>query len=250
MKLILPYKKSVSNILQGSLFMILTALLPPFLASAQGKNPYKLPISHSKKALKQQADSNKMLQMLNLEIQIPGIQKDIRYATPNNFTGKVLYKTEGLFMRREAALKLQQVADSLKKMKLTILVFDAYRPYAATLKMWEIVPDDRYAANPANGSGHNRGIAVDLTLIDVQTGKQLAMPTGYDDFTDSAHHTYMQLDNSVLANRTLLKGVMEYYGFKALETEWWHYALPNSKYYPLMDVSFKKLRRWTKKQPH
>jgi D-alanyl-D-alanine dipeptidase len=116
--------------------------------------------------------------------------------------------------------------------------------------MWEIVPDDRYAANPANGSGHNRGIAVDLTLTELKTGNKLPMPTDYDDFTDSAHHTFMELDSTVLANRNLLKGVMEHYGFKALETEWWHYSLPNAKYYPLMDISFKKLRRWTKKQMH
>jgi D-alanyl-D-alanine dipeptidase len=248
MKWKLPHKSSLSFILLANLFMILASGVSPHLALGQAKNPYHLPISRGKKELKLQADSNQMLQMLNLETLIPGIQKDIRYATPNNFTGKVLYKTEGLFMRREAAQKLQQVADSLKKMHLAILIFDAYRPYAATLKMWEIVPDDRYAANPANGSGHNRGIAVDLTLIDVQTEKQLAMPTGYDDFSDSAHHTYMQLDSTVLANRALLKGVMEYFGFKALETEWWHYALPNPKNYPLMDVSFNKLRRWTRKE--
>jgi D-alanyl-D-alanine dipeptidase len=248
MKFIFTDKTGFSTPGKFEVFVIFIMVLLPILAHSQAKNPYKLPITHHKKELRQQCDSNSLLQIMNLETLIPVLKKDIRYATPNNFTGKILYPSEGLFMRKEAAEKLVQVADSLKKLDLAIVVYDAYRPYAATLKMWQIVPDDRYAANPANGSGHNRGIAIDLTLADLKSGTILAMPTGYDAFTDSAHHTYMALDSNVLANRALLKGVMEYFGFKVLETEWWHYALPNSKNYPLMDISFKKLKRWTRKK--
>ncbi len=239
MKSIFSHKTGVSYQAKIWVFVILNTLVNPVFAQSHSKNPYKLPITYHKKEVKAQADSNGLLQIVNLENFIPGLKKDIRYATPYNFTGTILYPIEGLFMRKDAAEKLLLITDSLQKMGLGILVFDAYRPYAATLKMWKIVPDDRYAANPANGSGHNRGSAIDLTLINLKTSEALTMPTGYDDFSDSAHHTFMNLDSSVLANRALLKGVMEHFGFNALETDWWHYALPHSKNYPLMDISFK-----------
>lgn len=114
--------------------------------------------------------------------------------------------------------------------------------------MWELVKDDRYAADPKKGSGHNRGIAVDLTIIDLKTKEELAMGTGFDNFTDSAHHDFSALPVDVLQNRLLLKNTMEKYGFKALETEWWHYALPNSSEYELLDLSFDDLKKLSKKQ--
>jgi D-alanyl-D-alanine dipeptidase len=111
--------------------------------------------------------------------------------------------------------------------------------------MWEIVPDERYAANPAKGSGHNRGIAVDVTLVNLLTGKELAMPTDFDDFSEKAHHDYMHLDSTIIANRKILRDVMEQHGFVALQTEWWHYSLPDPKKYQLMDLDFDQLRRLT-----
>ncbi|HSC55213.1 MAG TPA: M15 family metallopeptidase [Phnomibacter sp.] len=228
--------------------MIFGVLFLSVQAGAQPNNPYHLPLTTTKKELSLQAKSQPSLQMVPLDNYIKGLRSDIRYATPNNFTGKVLYKTKGLYMRKIAAEKMVLVADSLRKMGLGILVYDAYRPYAATLAMWQIVPDDRYAANPANGSGHNRGIAIDLTLCELQSGEILPMPTGYDNFSDTAHHSFLKLDKTVLQNRAILKGTMEHFGFVALETEWWHYALPNAKSYPLMDIPFDKLGKWLKEK--
>jgi D-alanyl-D-alanine dipeptidase len=105
--------------------------------------------------------------------------------------------------------------------------------------MWELVHDERYVANPANGSGHNRGISVDLTIVDLVSGRELDMGTGFDNFTDSAHHSFASLPASVLRNRRLLKATMEKYGFKALETEWWHYSWPNDHRYDVLDIGFK-----------
>lgn len=112
--------------------------------------------------------------------------------------------------------------------------------------MWKIVPDERYAANPAKGSGHNRGIAVDVTLVKIATGEELPMPTAFDDFSEKAHHNYMQLSNEIIANRTLLKTIMEKHGFTPLATEWWHYSLSGmGEQFELLDLNFKLLKKIT-----
>jgi D-alanyl-D-alanine dipeptidase len=217
-------------------------------ALCQKRNPYHLPLTTRAGQYKAQTDSQPGLQMVRLKNLLPDLRTDWRYATKQNFTGEILYQNPDAYLRKEAADQLKMVDDSLKKMGLGLLIFDAYRPYRVTLAMWKIVPDDRYAANPANGSGHNRGIAVDLTLVNRSIGAPLPMPTDFDNFTDSAHHDFQTLDTIVLQNRTLLKGVMEYFGFRALSTEWWHYALPEPRRYPLMDIRFRKMKKWTKEK--
>ena len=103
--------------------------------------------------------------------------------------------------------------------------------------------DDRYAADPKKGSGHNRGIAVDLTIINLKNKEELDMGTGFDNFSDTAHHGFTNLPEEVLQNRLLLKKVMAQHGFKALDTEWWHYSLPNANDFELLDISFKELEK-------
>ena len=108
--------------------------------------------------------------------------------------------------------------------------------------MWRIVPDEKYAANPAKGSGHNRGISVDVTIVRLTTGEELPMPTKFDDFTEKAHHNYMNLESEVIENRRLLKTVMEANGFTALPTEWWHFSYTSdTKTYELLDLDFEEL---------
>ena len=133
-------------------------------------------------------------------------------------------------------------------MELGLKIFDGYRPYSVTEKMWEPIKDDRYVADPKKGSGHNRGIAVDLTVINLKTKEELPMGTGFDNFSDTAHQTFKALPEQILQNRNLLKDAMEKYGFKSLETEWWHYSLPNAKYFEILDLGFKKLRKITQSQ--
>ena len=117
--------------------------------------------------------------------------------------------------------------------------------------MWKVVPDSRYAANPAEGSGHNRGASVDLTLYNLKTGKDLLMPTSFDDFTIKAHHNYMELDGIAIVNRSVLKNVMVKYGFVSLPTEWWHYSLPNAaKKFYLMDLDFDQLKNIATETPN
>jgi D-alanyl-D-alanine dipeptidase len=115
-----------------------------------------------------------------------------------------------------------------------IKVFDAYRPLSVQKQMWEILPDDRYVANPATGSRHNRGAAVDLTIVDSE-GNEIDMGTEYDNFTEVAHPDYKNLPKEVLENRELLQKTMMKYGFKPITTEWWHFDFEGWKNYSILD---------------
>jgi D-alanyl-D-alanine dipeptidase len=184
-----------------------------------------------------------MKKMTDLQSAIPGIVLDLRYASEHNFMHMAMYPphTSHTFLRKPAAAALAVVQKELSHAGYGIKIFDAYRPYAVTEKFWELVHDDRYVADPRKGSGHNRGIAVDLTIIELKSKKELNMPTGFDNFTDSAHHDFMNLSDEVLKNRKLLKDIMEKYGFVSFSTEWWHYSLPNPERFEVLDLSFEQL---------
>lgn len=184
-------------------------------------------------------------QMVELKELIPHLRYDLKYASKQNFTGKRVYPkdTESTYLVREAAQSLKNIAKELETKNLGLLIWDAYRPYKATVKFWRMIHDERYVANPAKGSGHNRGIAVDLTLYEISTGELLEMPTGFDNFSDTAHHDFMMLTEKKIKHRLMLKTMMEKHGFKSLETEWWHYAWPNNRNYPILNTSFKKLKK-------
>src|SRR4051812_30308091 len=130
--------------------------------------------------------------MISLKSSVPLLVFDLRYATTNNFMHRRMYpaKTTDTYLRLPAVKALLQVQQELNKKSLGLKVFDAYRPYSVTKKFWELVHDERYVADPKKGSGHNRGIAIDLTIVDLKTGKELNMGAGFDNFTDSAHHDF------------------------------------------------------------
>ena len=189
------------------------------------------------------ADSSK--RMIELKSLMPNLVYDLRYATTNNFMHQLMYpaNTNNTFLRLPAAHALARVQKELNEKGLGLKIFDAYRPYSVTVKFWELVHDERYVANPAKGSGHNRGIAVDLTIINLKTEQELNMGTGFDNFTDTAHHTFTNLPEEVLQNRNLLKTTMEKHGFKLFETEWWHYLIANGEKFEVLDIDFKKLKK-------
>lgn len=190
----------------------------------------------------QEVQADSMQKMMEIKAIVPNIVYDLRYATKNNFTHQKLYQSgKQTFLRLPVTEALRKVQTDLNRQGYGLKIFDAYRPYSVTRKMWDLVHDERYVANPSNGSGHNRGIAVDLTLISLKDGNELNMGTGFDNFTDTAHHSFQNLPTDVLSNRKLLKEIMEQYGFKALETEWWHYSWPNDRNYGVLDIDFKKL---------
>jgi D-alanyl-D-alanine dipeptidase len=170
----------------------------------------------------------------------PRIIVDMRYATEDNFTKKRLYDSNTCFLRKSTAVKLDAVQKELERMSLGLKVWDCYRPMAVQRILWQILPDERYVANPKKGSHHNRACSVDVTLVDSQ-GKELQMPTGFDDFSPRAHHHYKDLPDQVIRNRELLKGLMEKAGFISLPDEWWHYDDEKWKQFELIDVPFQDL---------
>ena len=185
--------------------------------------------------------------MLSINKSIPGIIVDLKYCGTDNFMKQKLYPySNDTYLRKQAVLSLAAVQKKLNEKGLGLKIWDAYRPYAVTEKMWEPVKDDRYAADPKFGSGHNRGVAVDLTIIDLVTKEELNMGTGFDHFSDTAHVNFKFLSETVLHNRFLLQKLMEENGFKVLSTEWWHFYLPDAKKYELLNLSFKQLKKINK----
>jgi D-alanyl-D-alanine dipeptidase len=180
--------------------------------------------------------------LVDLELIIPNLKKNIIYATKENITKQVLYLSPKVFLRNSAALALQKVSEELSKHGIGIIIYDAYRPYSVTLKLWEAVKDENFAASPKTGSRHNRGCAIDLSLYDLKTGKLLEMPTVFDDFTEKASHKYLDIPTEARINRALLRLVMEKYGFISLESEWWHYDFEGWKNYSLTDIPFEFLK--------
>ena len=170
------------------------------------------------------------------------VKLDIRYATKNNFLKEAVYPSARCFLRYKAAVKIDSIQKELEQLGLGLKIFDGYRPLSVQKKMWEVMPDDRYVANPASGSRHNRGAAVDLTLVD-STGKDLPMPTEYDSFAEQAHHNFILNNKQKMLNRWILKTIMEKYGFTPISSEWWHYDLKGWKDYPVEDLSFEEIDR-------
>ncbi len=168
------------------------------------------------------------------------IALDIRYATTNNFLKRKLYPVARCVLRGAAAKALSQVQDNLVKKGLGLKVYDCYRPLSVQKLMWQALPDSRYVANPANGSRHNRGAAVDITLVD-RNGKELEMPTGFDNFTERAFRNYQGASTQAKKNRQLLEDAMKNYGFIPLATEWWHFDAPGWEKYSVLDVPFEAI---------
>ncbi len=154
---------------------------------------------------------------------------DLKYATEDNFVEERMYDCPRCFLRPAAAKALNQVHQEFQKKGLRIKLLDCYRPASVQQRLWEKVPNASYVTPPSKGSMHNRGLAVDLTLVNIE-GKELNMGTAYDFFGPKAHHTHMDLPKEVLENRRLLKSTMESAGFKSIRTEWWHYSYITGKH--------------------
>jgi D-alanyl-D-alanine dipeptidase len=182
--------------------------------------------------------------LIRLEKIIPGIVEDLVYATTLNFTGQAVYPPNAVaFLRRKVAERLKQVQSDLESKQLGLKIYDAYRPLAVQRKFWELVPDLRYVGNPAIGSVHNRGAALDLTLIDAQ-GRELPMPSGFDDFSERAHRRFKDCEPERLENKEILQVAMERAGFlldRDNDTEWWHFEDPEWRSYAVLDIPFEEL---------
>jgi len=150
---------------------------------------------------------------------------DIRYATDNNFTKKQIYPCGRCFLRPELATRVLALQkDISERYGMSLKLLDCYRPRPAQQKLWDIVPDPRYVTSPEKGSMHNRGLAVDITLVD-KDGVEMEMGTPYDFFGPEAYTTNTDLPAEVLKNRKILSKMMEIHGLKGIRTEWWHFSL-------------------------
>ena len=171
------------------------------------------------------------------------IRLDLRYATTNNFTGRILYSQARAFLQGVAAEALMRARDSAMKEGYGLTLFDAYRPWRVTKALWDATPPSQrnYVANPKRGSRHNRSCAVDLSLHALETGALVEIPSAFDDFSERAHRDYMRASAEAIANRTRLAGYMEDEGFIGMSNEWWHFDYKDWREYPVLDLPFEDL---------
>lgn len=190
---------------------------------------------------KQSLEDHPEKELVDLEQFIPGLQLDIRYATTNNFTGEIIYGLAKAYARRPVAEALKKVQNDLKKKGLELKIHDGYRPYSATVKFYEVYGDTTFVASPYKGSRHNRGCALDLTLVDSKTKKEIKMPTPYDSFQEEAFPDFPLKDMEAKTNRDLLRSAMESRGFKVYDSEWWHFDFVGWEKFEVMDIDFEQL---------
>ncbi len=183
-------------------------------------------------------------QLVDLEKVVDGVKLDIRYATNNNFLSEPFYTTAKAFMQKPAAEALNRVQASLKEKGYGVMVFDGYRPWHVTKMFWDATPEKfhDFVADPSKGSRHNRGCAVDLTLVDLKTGKPVAMPGGYDEFSDRSYPEYPGTTSRQRWHRELLRSAMAGEGFSVYEAEWWHFDYKDWAKYTLGNEPFEKLK--------
>ena len=175
----------------------------------------------------------------------PTIRLDIRYATPNNFLGVPVYTEARAFLQRPAAEALVRANQALNPQGYGLLVHDGYRPWYVTKIFWEATPPDKreFVADPAQGSKHNRGCAVDVTLYDLKTGKPVRMPSLYDEMSPRAYADYAGGTTRQRELRELLRTAMEAEGFTVYPLEWWHYDYRDWESYAVENVAFEDLGR-------
>ena len=171
------------------------------------------------------------------------IRLDIRYARDDNFVGRPVYPEARAFLQKVAADALVRVHSELRPRGLGLVIYDGYRPWSITKLFWETVREEhkKFVADPAKGSKHNRGCAVDLSLCELSTGSQLPMPSGFDEFNEKASPDYTGGTQEETANRDLLRSVMESEGFTVNPKEWWHFDHRDWERYEIADVPFSDL---------
>lgn len=178
-----------------------------------------------------------LLELVKLD---PGIKLDIRYATNENFLSTPMYSQARAFLQRPAAEALVRANQRLHAEGYGVVIHDAYRPWYVTKMFWDATPDDKkiFVADPATGSKHNRGCAVDLSMYDLKTGREVSMPSVYDEMTPRAFADYPGGTTDERQHRATLRSAMEAEGFAVYPNEWWHFDYKDWKEYPIMNVRF------------
>ncbi|HWN93594.1 MAG TPA: M15 family metallopeptidase [Methylomirabilota bacterium] len=176
----------------------------------------------------------------------PTVRLDIRYATTNNFLHRPVYTEAKAFLQRPAAEALVRAHQKLRAKGYGIVVFDGYRPWSVTKLFWDSASEAErkieFVANPKNGSRHNRGCAADVSLFDLSTGREVIMPSAYDEFTERAFPTYTGGTAESRQLRDLLRAAMEAEGFTVYPAEWWHFDYNEWKQYRIQNIPFEAIR--------
>ena len=204
--------------------LVLCSFVSTFSLTAQKKQSAKRPSIEDK--------------FVNIKTLSPEILLDMKYATADNFLGQVVYDCAECYLRKATAQALVAAQKDFVVRGYSLKLFDCYRPLSVQKKMWKILPGTHYVANPVKGSKHNRGAAVDLTLVEIATGKEVDMGTPFDTFSPKAHHSYTDLPKEVLAHRQLLKEVLGKHNFKPIFSEWWHYEYRPEMTSPVEDLAW------------
>ena len=172
-----------------------------------------------------------------IRVMDPSLFVDLRYNTPNNFTGQRIYPQAYLVMNQHTARILAAANVELQSLGYRLKIWDAYRPLSAQRMLWKKYPHGGFVADPRTGSMHNRGAAVDVTLVDAQ-GQEVLMPSAFDEFSPRAEIYYRQAPSEAIRNRDLLARVMCKHGFRRIKHEWWHFEDKQGTAWPLLDVPF------------
>jgi D-alanyl-D-alanine dipeptidase len=174
----------------------------------------------------------------------PALKLDIRYATANNLAGQPVYRQARAFLQRDAAKALAQVNHDLKPLGYGLMIFDGYRPWSVTKLFWDVtkLKNRKFVANPKKGSRHNRGCAVDLTLYDLKTGKEVQMTGAYDEMSERSYPSYTGGTTQQRKMRDLLRSKMEAHGFTVLTNEWWHFDYKDWNQYRISNVQFEEIK--------
>jgi D-alanyl-D-alanine dipeptidase len=190
-------------------------------------------------------DGKKKADLVELTKLDKTIKLDIRYATANNFVGRPVYTEARAFLQWPAAEALVKVNKKLRKDGLGLVIFDGYRPWSITKLFWQVVSESerKFVANPTKGSKHNRGCAVDLSIYDLRTGKEIPMPSGFDEFTERASPDYAGGTEEQRRNRDKLRHLMEDAGFTVNGNEWWHFDYNGWQDYAIYDIAFDDVGR-------
>lgn len=201
------------------------------LAASCGENPPK------EKGTFRQPD---LVEIIELD---PTIRLDVRYATSDNFLGRPVYREARVFLQRPAAVALVRAHRALRGKGYGLVVFDGYRPWSVTKIFWDATPPDRkeFVADPRQGSRHNRGCAVDLSMYDLGSGETVEMPSDYDEMTERSHIDYQGGGEEPRRLRDMLRTAMEAEGFSVYAPEWWHYDYRDWREYPILNIDFSEI---------
>jgi zinc D-Ala-D-Ala dipeptidase len=229
------------------------ALLLPLLLAGQDRPVFRItpvrPVAELRaEALAEQPPEEKgdfrKPDLVDLARLDPRIKLDIRYATTDNFLSTPVYTSARAFLQRPAAEAMLRAHRELMKHGYGLLIFDGYRPWYITKIFWDATPPDKhdFVADPSKGSRHNRGCAVDLTLYDLKTGKEVEMTGGYDEMSERSYPRYAGGTPDQRARRDLLRRAMEQQGFQVFDFEWWHFDYRDWPKYSIGNIPFESIR--------